>query len=56
MPIKNILYPKKIEIIDHYALKTGFSTQDIDWYYAFGAFKLAVIILHSPPHRRCMNW
>ena len=44
MPIKNILYPKKIEIIDHYALKTGFSIKDIDWYYAFGAFKLAVII------------
>ena len=44
VPIKNILYPKKIEIIDHYALKTGFSTKDIDWYYAFGAFKLAVII------------
>ena len=44
MPIKNILYPKKIEIIDHYALKTGFSTKDIDWYYSFGAFKLAVII------------
>ena len=34
----------KNEIIDHYALKTGFSTKDIDWYYAFGAFKLAVII------------
>ncbi len=44
MPIKNILYPKKTEIIDHYALKTGFSIKDIDWYYAFGAFKLAVII------------
>ena len=44
MPVKNILYPKKREIIDHYALKTGFSIKDVDWYYAFGAFKLAVII------------
>ncbi len=44
MPVKNIFYPKKSEIIDHYALKTGFSLKDIDWYYAFGAFKLAVII------------
>ena len=44
MPVKNILYPKKNEIIDHYALKTGFSIKDVDWYYAFGAFKLAVII------------
>ena len=44
MPIKNILYPKKSEIIDHYAFKTGFSIKDVDWYYAFGAFKLAVII------------
>ena len=44
MPVKNILYPKKSEIINHYALKTGFSIKDADWYYAFGAFKLAVII------------
>ena len=44
MPVKNILYPKKSEIIDHYASKTGFSIKDVDWYYAFGAFKLAVII------------
>ena len=44
MPVKNILYPKKSEIIDHYAKKTGFSIKDVDWYYAFGAFKLAVII------------
>ena len=44
MPTKNILYPKKTEIIDHYALKTGFNVKEIDWYYAFGAFKLAVII------------
>ena len=44
MPVKNILYPKKSEIIDHYALETGFSIKDVDWYYAFGAFKLAVII------------
>ena len=44
MPVKNILYPKKSEIIDHYAFKTGFSIKDVDWYYAFGAFKLAVII------------
>ena len=44
MPVKNILYPKKSEIISHYALKTGFSIKDVDWYYAFGAFKLAVII------------
>ena len=44
MPVKNILYPKKNEIIDHYALKTSFSIKDVDWYYAFGAFKLAVII------------
>jgi len=44
MPVKNILYPKKSEIINHYALKTGFSIKDVDWYYAFGAFKLAVII------------
>ena len=44
MPVKYILYPKKSEIIDHYAFKTGFSIKDVDWYYAFGAFKLAVII------------
>ena len=44
MPIDKIYYPTRSEIIDYYSKKTGFNVQNISWYYAFGAFKLAVIL------------
>ena len=44
MPIDKIYYPTRSEIIDYYSKKTGFNVDNIDWYYAFGAFKLAVIL------------
>jgi len=44
MPTQNIMYPSRNEIINYYAEKSGFHINDIDWYYAFGAFKLATIL------------
>ena len=44
MPTDNILYPTRKEIIDYYSNRTGFDLENINWYYAFGAFKLAVIL------------
>ena len=44
MPIKSLMYPSRKEIVNYYSEKTGFNINDIDWYYAFGAFKLAVIL------------
>jgi aminoglycoside phosphotransferase (APT) family kinase protein len=44
MPYKNVIYPSRKEMINYYAKKTDFDMKDIHWYYAFGAFKLAVII------------
>ncbi|GIS10652.1 MAG: hypothetical protein CM15mP114_14340 [Alphaproteobacteria bacterium] len=44
MPVDKILYPTRKEIVDYYSKKTGFNVENINWYYAFGAFKLAVII------------
>ena len=44
MPVDKILYPTRKEIVDYYSKKTAFNVQNINWYYAFGAFKLAVIL------------
>ena len=44
MPVNKILYPTRKEIVDYYSKKTGFNVENINWYYAFGAFKLAVIL------------
>jgi len=44
MPVTTISYPTREEIIGYYAMKTGFNVNNISWYYAFGAFKLAVIL------------
>ena len=44
MPVDKILYPTRKDIVDYYSRKTGFNVENINWYYAFGAFKLAVII------------
>ena len=44
MPIGKIIYTRKSEIINYYSKKTGFNVENINWYYAFGAFKLAVIL------------
>jgi len=44
MPVEKIIYPRKNEIINYYSKKTGFNIDNINWYYAFGAFKLAVIL------------
>jgi len=44
MPVNKILYPTRKEIVDYYSKKTGFNVRNINWYYAFGAFKLAVIL------------
>ena len=39
-----ILFPLKSEIIKLYSKYTGFDVKNINWYYAFGAFKLSVIL------------
>ena len=44
MPVDKILYPTRKEIVGYYSKKTGFNVENINWYYAFGAFKLAVIL------------
>jgi aminoglycoside phosphotransferase (APT) family kinase protein len=44
MPVNKILYPTRKEIVNYYSKKTGFNVTNINWYYAFGAFKLAVIL------------
>ena len=44
MPVDKILYPTRKEIVDYYSKKTDFNVENINWYYAFGAFKLAVIL------------
>ncbi len=44
MPVEKIFYPRKTDIINYYSKKTGFNIDNINWYYAFGAFKLAVIL------------
>ena len=44
MPVDKISYPTRKEIVDYYSIKTGFNIENINWYYAFGAFKLAVIL------------
>ena len=44
MPVDKILYPTRKEIVDYYSKKTSFNVENISWYYAFGAFKLAVIL------------
>ena len=44
MPVDKISYPTRKEIVDYYSKKTGFNVENINWYYAFGAFKLAVIL------------
>ena len=44
MPVDKILYPTRKDIVDYYSRKTGFNVENINWYYAFGAFKLAVIL------------
>ncbi len=44
MPTDKIYYPTRGEIVNYYSKKTGFNVENINWYYAFGAFKLAVIL------------
>jgi aminoglycoside phosphotransferase (APT) family kinase protein len=44
MPTENVMYPSRKEMIEYYSEKSGFNINNIDWYYAFGAFKLAVIL------------
>ena len=39
-----ILFPLKSEIIKLYSKYTGFDVKNINWYYAFGVFKLSVIL------------
>ena len=39
-----ILFPLKSEIIKLYSKYTGFDVKNINWYYAFGSFKLSVIL------------
>ena len=38
------MFPLKKEIIKLYSKCTGFDLKNINWYYAFGAFKLCVIL------------
>jgi len=44
MPTWNDGFPSRDDIIQHYATRTGFDTSRSDWYFAFGVFKLAVIV------------
>ena len=46
MPLtgSKIMFPLKTYIINLYSKQTGFNVEKINWYYAFGAFKLSVIL------------
>lgn len=44
MPSTAAGFPRRAEIIERYANRTGFDVANIHWYYAFSAMKLAVII------------
>ncbi|MCP5371347.1 MAG: phosphotransferase family protein [Hyphomicrobiales bacterium] len=44
MPTWHAGFPDRDEVIARYAGRTGFPVDRVDWYFAFGTFKLAVII------------
>ncbi len=44
MPFWNPGFPSREQAIARYAARTGFDVGNVRWYYAFAAFKLAVII------------
>ena len=44
MPSTAAGFPRRDEIIERYSNHTGFDVDNIHWYYAFSAMKLAVII------------
>ena len=37
-------YPKRAELIEHYAKRTGFDVDDMNWYEAFARWKTAVVV------------
>ncbi|MCW9032759.1 MAG: phosphotransferase family protein [Rhodospirillales bacterium] len=44
MPTQDEGFPTRTDVVKHYTERTGFNTSNIDWYHAFGAFKLTVVI------------
>ena len=44
MPTWREGFPRRDEIVERYAQRTGFDVDDVTWYHVFGVFKLAVII------------
>ncbi len=44
MPSHTPGFPRRVEAIERYARRTGFTVDAIDWYHAFAAMKFAVII------------
>jgi aminoglycoside phosphotransferase (APT) family kinase protein len=36
-------FPTRSQIVDRYAVRTGFDVSDVEWYQAFAFFKLAVV-------------
>ena len=44
MPSYEPGFPTRDEVVERYARKTGFDVTHVRWYYAFGVFKLLVIL------------
>jgi aminoglycoside phosphotransferase (APT) family kinase protein len=44
MPTRAPGFPTRDQLIDRYAVKTGFDCSHADWYHVFGVFKIAVIL------------
>ena len=44
MPTHHDGFPSRAEVVERYALRTGFELDHVAWYHVFGVLKLVVII------------
>ena len=44
MPTRDAGFPSRDDIIQQYAIRTGFDVTHTNWHLVFGAFKLAVVL------------
>jgi aminoglycoside phosphotransferase (APT) family kinase protein len=44
MPSYEMGFLSRRDLVERYARRTGFDVTDVQWYYAFGVFKLIVIL------------
>ena len=44
MPTWRDGFPTRKQVVARYAERTGFDVSEINWYFVFGSFKLAVIL------------